>query len=94
MFYKLKESVCNTIHHLLEYTGSAFRDLVPIVNPWPTDEIDNSATLFKSVNKWNKVLIWEKIFIYKHALHIMNFEVLPESSLITKYVYRAPKRHQ
>ena len=33
MFYKLYESVCNTIHHLLEYTGSAFRDLVPIVNP-------------------------------------------------------------
>ena len=30
MFYKLQESVCNTIHQWLEYTGSAFRDIVPI----------------------------------------------------------------
>ena len=30
------------------------------------------------------------LFIYKHAPHIMNVKVLPESSLITKYVYRPP----
>jgi hypothetical protein len=28
----LQESVCNTIHHLLEHMGSAFKDLVLIVN--------------------------------------------------------------
>ena len=33
MFYKLQESVCNTIHYLLEYMGSAFKDVVLIVNP-------------------------------------------------------------
>ena len=27
MFYKLYESVCNTIHHLLECMESAFKDL-------------------------------------------------------------------
>ena len=35
MFYKLQESVYNTIHNLLEYMGSALKDLV-INNPWPT----------------------------------------------------------
>jgi hypothetical protein len=35
-------------------------------------------------------MIWEKIFFHKHAHHIMNFEVLPESSLIKKYVNRSP----
>ena len=33
---------------------------------------------------------WENIHIYKDAHHIMNFEAPPESSLITKYVYRPP----
>ena len=55
-------------------------------------EIDNSAALLKSINRRNKLLIWEKIFIYKHAHHIMNFEVLSKNSLITKYVYRSPDR--
>jgi GIY-YIG catalytic domain. len=54
---------------------------------WNTgQETDNSATLLKSVNKRNILLIYEKIFIYKHAHNIMNFEVLPESYLITKCV--------
>ena len=30
----------------------------------------------------NELITQEKIFIHKHAHHIMNFEVLPESSLI------------
>ena len=38
----------------------------------------------------NELMIWEKIFIYKHAHHIMNFEIPPESSLIKKYVCRSP----
>ena len=29
----LQESVCNTIHHLLEYMESPIKDLVLIVNP-------------------------------------------------------------
>jgi hypothetical protein len=35
-------------------------------------------------------VIWKKIFIYKHAHHIMKFEVLLESSHIIKYMYRPP----
>ena len=46
----------------------------------------DSDAVLKSVNKRNKLLIWENTFIYKHT-H-MNLEVLPENSLITKYVYR------
>ena len=53
-------------------------------------EINYSANLLKSVNELNVLIIWEKIFIYKHAYHIMSFEVLPESSLIKKYVCRSP----
>ena len=49
-------------------------------------EIDNSAIILELVNKRKELVIWENIFIYKHAHHIMNFEVLPESSFITKYV--------
>ena len=64
-----------------------------ITNPqhfWKTEyEIDNSAILFKSVNKRNEQLTWEKIFIYKHAHHIMNFEVPHDSSLIAKYACRS-----
>ena len=32
MFYKLQESDCNTIYHLLEYKGSAFKEFDLIVN--------------------------------------------------------------
>ena len=46
------------------------------------------AELLKSVNRKNEPITWEKIFIHKHAHHIMNFEVPPESSLFKKYVYR------
>ena len=50
---------------------------------WNTGhEINNSAKLIKSVNRKNQLIIWEKIFIHKHAPNIMNFEVLPESTLI------------
>ena len=49
-------------------------------------EINNSANLLKSVNRKNELVIWENIFIHKHAYHIMNFEVPPESSLIKKYI--------
>ena len=60
---------------------------------WNTGQkINKSATLLKSVNKKNELMIWEKIFIHKHAHHIMNFEIPPESSLIKKYVYRSPDR--
>ena len=48
------------------------------------------ANLLKSVNKKNELIIWEKIFTHKHVHHIMNFEDLPESSLIKKYVCRSP----
>ena len=58
---------------------------------WNTGhEINKSATLLKSVNKKNELMNWEKIFIHKHAHHIMNFEIPPESSLIKKYVCRPP----
>jgi hypothetical protein len=53
-------------------------------------EINNYAILLKSVNRKNELIIWEKMFIYKHAHHIMNFEVSPESSLIKNYVCRPP----
>ena len=52
-------------------------------------EIDNSANLLKSVNRKNELITWEKIFIHKHAHHIMNFKVPPESSLITSHLARA-----
>ena len=42
--------------------------------------INKSATLLKSVNKKNELMIWEKIFIHKHAHHNMNFEIPPECS--------------
>ena len=49
---------------------------------WNTgNEINNSANILKSVNRKNE-LTREKIFIHKHAHHIMNFEIPPESSLI------------
>ena len=58
---------------------------------WNTGhEINKSATLLKSVNIKNELMIWEKIFIHKHAHHIMNFEIPPESYLIKKYVCRPP----
>ena len=38
----------------------------------------------------NELITWEKIFIHKHAHHIMNFEVPPVSSLIRKYIFRLP----
>ena len=53
-------------------------------------EINNPANLLKSVSRKNELIIREKSFIHKHALHIMNFEVTPESSLIKKYVHRPP----
>ena len=38
---------------------------------WNTGhEINKSATLLKSVNKKNELMIWEKIFIHNHAHHI------------------------
>jgi hypothetical protein len=52
-------------------------------------ESNNSANVLKSVNRKNELIIWEKIFIHKHAHH-MNFEVPPESSLIKQYVCRSP----
>ena len=58
---------------------------------WNTGhEIDNSANLLKTVNRKNELIICEKIFIHKHAHHIINFEVPPESSLIKKYICRTP----
>ena len=58
---------------------------------WNTGhEINKSATLLKSVNEKNELMIWEKIFIHKHAHYMMNFEIPPESSLIKKYVCRPP----
>ena len=57
---------------------------------WNTGhETNNSAILLKSVNRKNELIIWEKIFIHKHA-HRIDFEVLPESSLIKQYVCRSP----
>jgi hypothetical protein len=53
-------------------------------------EINNTANILKSVNKKNELITWEKIFIHKHAHHIMNFEVSPISSLIRKYIFRPP----
>ena len=52
-------------------------------------EINNSANILKSFNK-NELIIWGEIFIHEHEHHIMNFEVLPESSPIKKYVCRPP----
>ena len=46
-------------------------------------EINNSAILLKSVNELINNL-------GQHTHHIMNFEVLPESSLIKEYVCRSP----
>ena len=58
---------------------------------WHTGhEINNTANILKSVNKKNELITWEKIFIHKHAHHIMNFEVPPVSSLIKKYICRPP----
>jgi GIY-YIG catalytic domain. len=58
---------------------------------WNTrHEINNTANLLKSVNRKNELITWEKTFIHKHAHHIMNFEVLPVSSLIRKYICRPP----
>ena len=51
---------------------------------------NNSANILKSVNRKNELIIWEKIFIHKHAHHIMNFEVPPKCSFIKKYVCRTP----
>ena len=56
---------------------------------WNTrHEINNTANILKSVNKKNELITWEKIFIHKHAHHIMNFEVPLVSSLIRKYICR------
>ena len=44
----------------------------------------NSVNLLKLINKKNELIIWEKIFVHKHAHHIMNFEVTSDSSLIKK----------
>ena len=57
-------------------------------------EINNSANVLKSVNRKNEIITWEKIFIHKHAHHIMNFEVLPVSSLIRKYIGDHQTVHQ
>ena len=54
------------------------------------NEINNSASILKSVNRKNELITWEKIFIHKHAHHIMNFEVLPVNSFIKKYIWRPP----
>ena len=48
----------------------------------PRHEINNTANILKSVNEKNELITWKKIFIHKHAYHIMNFEVPPVSSLI------------
>ena len=57
---------------------------------WNTGhEINNTANILKSVKR-NKLITWEKIFIHKHAHHIMNFKVPPVSSLIKKYICRPP----
>ena len=62
---------------------------------WNTGhEINKSVSLLKSVNKKNELMIWGKIFIHKHAHHIMNFEIPPESSLIKKYVCRPQTAHR
>jgi hypothetical protein len=45
-------------------------------------KIHNVMCMF--INKY----VYIYLFIHKHAHHIMNFEVLPESSLIKKYMYR------
>ena len=58
---------------------------------WNTGhEINNLVSLLKPVNRKNELIIWEKIFIHKHTHNIMNFEILPESSFIKKYVWRPP----
>jgi hypothetical protein len=58
---------------------------------WNTGhEINNSANILKSVNRKNEQITWEKIFTHRHAHHIMNYEVLPVTSLIKKYMCRPP----
>ena len=45
----LQESVCKTIHHLLEHMGNAFKDFV-LVKPWPTNEdkvFESAPHMFK-----------------------------------------------
>ena len=37
--------------------------------------INNSVNILELLNRWNELITWEKIFIQKHAHHIMNFEV-------------------
>ena len=56
---------------------------------WNTGhEINNTASILKSVNKKNELITWrEKKFIPKHAHHIMNFKVPPVSSVIRKYIF-------
>ena len=44
------------------------------------------------INRKNELIIWENIFIHKHAHYIMNFEVPPESSLIKKYIMQTTRQ--
>ena len=44
--------VSNTIHHLLEHMGSAFRDLVPIVGHWLTMGTRSLKALPICSSKW------------------------------------------
>ena len=41
-FITYRNRFCNTIHHLLEYRGGAYKDIVFIVNTWPTDNDDDT----------------------------------------------------
>ena len=54
--YKLWESVCNTIHHLLEYMGSVFKDLVFGIGHELTTKTSSLRALPIYSSKWYFVL--------------------------------------
>ena len=90
MYFVMRELTGGTFKFIMRCACLWINIFSQIIS-WNTGhEINNSANILKSVNRKNKLITWEKIFIHKHSHHIMNFEVRPVSSLIKKYVCRPP----
>ena len=47
---KLQELVCDTIHLLLEYMGSTFKEFFHIVNPTSRSWVDNEEKFLESAS--------------------------------------------
>ena len=57
---------------------------------WKQGNRFEEEKLFKHIQNYCELAVWEKLFIQEHKLVDMNFDILPDKNLISKYEYIKP----